>query len=415
MRWRRFVLWAVAVASLSGAMVGIWCAVKAWRSAAGRAPASWERIEVSPIRHGDWLTLRHPSRPACMAARGDVAWVGTVDGLVLRYDLTAGTTEWLCPFAGEAASVVAVQLDGKGDVWICSEDRQVARLAGGTFELMGELLSVAAKHGVFTVTDKAGNKWLTVDSAVQHRSPVEWPPRNVPEAMVHKDGKWLRFRAAFPSVWRTYERAPGWSTPPCGVVGPDAEGRIWLRGAVFEEVPNEAREAVGWVGCFDGERWHIHADHSVWRSDVNKLVVDGSGRIWVVGGHVVGFFDGGKLREFATTDQLREQFETEGELCGFSLLAVDSRGNAWMGVEDLGGLVDRFCAFDGQRFSLYDGETGLPESPGSIVALQADQAARVLALYDTCVLAVIQSGKVTALQSPSSPPITTHGEGRGDG
>ncbi|MBM3473393.1 MAG: hypothetical protein FJX75_09010 [Armatimonadetes bacterium] len=325
MRRRRLWLGAILVVAIAAAAYGVSARV---RRPSARAPTWWRALEVTPERAGDWLTYRYPARCTCLAVRQDVAWLGTMNGWAGRWNLHTGAIGCLpCegfPLPPDTDPFHEMHVDDAGGVWwYAREHDRVYQLDGKRFRYEGKLPEVAAKTGLFTVTDKAGRKWL--------------------EGKVWRQGKW------------SPEPFPG--LPDCVVaeapVVLDADGNLWAVIVEFHEPEGEIDRHPPFlaetIAVYDGREWQSRSPESI-KGNVflPSLVGDARGRVWTTISKQTYCCERGKWQRVP----LGPDWVVDSGCVTF-----DQTGTLWRWASDA------IARFDGRRTDRWGAEQGLVVGP----------------------------------------------------
>jgi len=347
---KRALVWvAVAVVAVAAiAAVAVWLHSGARHA---RAPSSWTLLDLSPARRDGWVTYRSPNTYTCLGVGDGRVWAGTDEGLIERHDVRTGAVTYFpCDRSLDIPNLMPVvsgiQVDADGQVWACIDGQAVCRLAGDRFAYVGELKSVAARHGAFCLTDKAGRRWLTEGPDAGHAyDGVDWSVERIDEGPGH-------------------EVATA-ATRPCSMVL-DKEGVLW---AVLLS-PRASAEALdsgmrtGALGAFDGRRWRVYGPPEgigEWFTvHSRRLFTNASGHVWLEEDDRILRFDGTRWRPALVYGDC-EGVAVEG------LLEVDDGGGLWVRGFEAG--LSFLARAQGSQWVSYD--PWVTTADGQVVAKNA--------------------------------------------
>ncbi|MFN8423831.1 MAG: two-component regulator propeller domain-containing protein [Anaerolineae bacterium] len=383
-------------------------------------PITARLAEVGPPRWTSWTAFTR-TRFNDLAVAGDGTVFASTDDGVLRWASTTGEQRWLTRTEGVPDGPIgALAVDRAGNLWLAAKPLETAadasattgvrRLApDGTWRAFTTADGLAGNAVYAIEVDPDGRVWVAAWHGVNRLEPDgRWATiRNeasfatcpVPECMYSKlsiafgggtawfgyatgvstlraDGTWLEWNAEGPvrriaadrmgAGWfpRAERRADLWR------YGPDGETRGTTEGmSVVNDIDDLLFDGAGrlWVGggtavtsLGDGE-WRTEADRSSLPSDqVHRLAIDPSGHVWAALAGALTRLNGGQAPSGPTlrvgVPLARDEVRA---------VAADPDGGLWLGVADngtsVGGLVR--IAPDG-RWTSRGLEPGTPDAKG---------------------------------------------------
>lgn len=275
-------------------------------------------------RRGSWRTLgvadglSDPTVAAVLQDRDGYMWFGTLGGGVVRYDGEEMTRFSSTDGLGQGV-VLAMLEDSAGNLWIGTGGGGLSCFDGRAFVTYTADDGLPVDGVTSLALDAEGNLWIGTHAG-----------------LCRYDGR----------TFTTYTSEDGLVNAQVRSLLVDRDGVVWIG---------------GWFGLsrFDGRAFHsfTREDGLAVRS-VEALLEDRQGRLWVAG----GFYNGVSMYDgelFSHHDML------SGPDDGTWALGEDHHGDIWVGRQE--GL----SLFDGQRWTPYGAEDGLPD--GAIGAIYQDR------------------------------------------
>lgn len=301
-----------------------------------------------------WLPLLPANAPnseevGCGKARDGGMWL-LLDQELRKY--RAGNEVSRVPLLKWPGGFWSLSEDSRGNVWICSYDRGLSRIApDGRMQRWTTTNGLPADGVRFAFEDREQNLWMGMSGGGLAR----FKPRRV----------------------RTLATEPGYTTAVNSVC-PDGKGGLWVgtygRGlfrwtnaAATRLVSNGPTNALNyvqsvlqdkagrlWLGVFENGLWLVENQtarriptEQTGGNNVIALFEDSRGRVWISGGgRTISVFDGRDFRRFAPDQSL-----VRGAVIGF---AEDARGGIWF-TDETG-----VFRLDQQRFIEVRTEEGQP-------------------------------------------------------
>lgn len=193
-----------------------------------------------------------------------------------------------------------------------------------------------------------GERWTNLTEQGLNR-----PLKRVNDLVIDHSGRlWLAHRSAQTPLamfdgqaWTTYGRADGLPAIIPKSLLIDREGRLWAIGGPV-------------IGRYDGTTWQTYSREETGLDGTSEVISqDGLGRIWVDNSTGFSRFDGQSWEQFPIFNYPE-------------IMAADDTGGLWFAVES--GVLRRF---DGQSWQEYTVADGLPDAEVSSLAI--DEAGRL--------------------------------------
>lgn len=393
---------AAAAAFLLALSITAWPVARA--PSAGASPG-----QSDSALDGHFRTYANGDRPNCVVRLGDVLWVGTEGGGLLRWDLvTRDLRQYLSPQDGLPSNDVnAIAAAPDGGLWLGTARGLVRfRPEDGEFHVLVPAVSPGMPARNVTALLPAADGRLWVGFA------QEWDPDgDHPDPKVREPGSFLPGGLARytpqQGTWDEVSHVQVDHTPgaPSGsyvsipsdnitALATDSAGRLWVGTRQYfvwepEECVEGACTGVGqWVPAGGGlaanqaGKWMqwVPTDASAsncYSTTISDLAVDEASRVWVAtrGRGVLVMRDG--LTRVGCSNQVRYAHSTQEDagLQGGQVwsLAFDARGDVWMAhgdspirgrgiaVLDYGGTLDDWASWqtdDTWRYLGFDGVDG---------------------------------------------------------
>lgn len=269
-----------------------------------------------------------------------VIWAGG-DGHIARLDLATGSTRVWDSRDDEA---FGQHLEGlaparEGGVWIIQEDSSLRWFDGERFRDVVEAPPLVAGSGGVNAVVETTYGTLLVSSNES--------------GLFHWNGRtWIQIEDDRPSKGAINLAA-------------SSDGDIWVRNLEYLEGTSDREDYVIWrdISHFDGERWETFTsdDAAVLAGDVENIEPLSGGTAWVGTSNGVAHFDGETWRSF---DRAEIGFGNGGAVS----VSVAPDGTVWAAMGSGFNSAVSAASYDGEAWTTYSPEDGLPEKSGFIGA-----------------------------------------------
>lgn len=252
-------------------------------------------------------------------------WVGSAGGGLAKFDGVTWATYNIENSKIPSNFVNAVVIDSDGNVWV-GTDKGLAKFNGTSWAIYNDDNSSIASNEISAITiDNAGNLWV----GTSHNG------------MTRFDGiRWTSYTTYNSDLSNNDVRA----------VATDRNGKVWIG------------TDGGGLSLFDGKKWTSYSreSSSIPSDHIFSLAVDEQKTLWV-----------GTVRGLVRSERQSWVFDEmpgNGLLPGWiTAIAVDARGNKWLGTSDNG-----FMKLEGGNWTIYNEENSkLPDN--SVNAIIVDQ------------------------------------------